>query len=87
MQTNRSSDQEIFLAIGIFLIIFIGIPALYAAKASVVNGFLLSVCKVQLQVFAVFSTEADKALALLDGIDPGSATWDQMIRVLSYTGK
>ena len=87
MQTNRSSDQEIFLAIGEVRIIFIGMPALYAAKASVGNGFLLSVCKVQLQVFAVFSTEADKALALLDGIDPGSATWDQMTRVLSYTGK
>ena len=35
------------------------------------------------QVFVVFSTEADKALALLDGIDPGSATWDQMTKVLS----
>lgn len=84
---NDDSGSTMFLFIAVFLIIFLALPAAYAAKAAWVNGLLLDLAKFQLRVFLPFSDEAQKAWAHISSLDPASLTWDQMSAILSYTGK
>ena len=45
MNQEKSSDSTVFLLMALALGIFLGLPALYAAKAGSINAFLLDVAK------------------------------------------
>lgn len=87
MKNSQSDDQGVFLAVGVFALIFFGIPALYAAKSAAVNGFLLTLCKAQLKPFLLFSDEARQAMSMISTLEPGNLSWDKMTKILNYTGK
>jgi hypothetical protein len=88
MSQNRDDlDTHMFLWIVFILLVLVAIPAIYAARAGVINGALLSLAKVQLKAFVPFSEEAQTAWAHISGLDPDAMTWDQMRGVLLYTGK
>lgn len=83
---NDDSGSTMFLFIAAFLIIFLALPAAYAAKAAWVNGLLLDLAKFQLRIFLSFSDEAQKAWTHISSLDPATLTWDQMSAIMSYTG-
>lgn len=83
---TESEDSGLLVILVIFALAFIGIPALYAVKASIVNGFLIKLCEIQLKPFALFSSEARTALSYVAGLDPAGVQWEQMSKVLYYTG-
>ena len=88
MNQNREDlDDHMFLWVVLLLIILVVIPAIYVAKAGYINGWLLSLSKVQLKAFVPFSEEAQIAWAHIEGLDPADLTWERMQGVLTYTGK
>ena len=87
---NRNGNQENtwqVLVITALIVVFVLIPAWYAAKAGAVNGPLLTLAKLQLKLFVSFSEEAQKAWEFINGLDPATLTWERMTGILSYTGK
>ena len=88
MNQNREDlDEHMFLWVVFLLVILVVIPAIYAAKAGHINGWLLSLSKMQLKAFVPFSEEAQTAWAHISQLDPETLTWERMRGVLSYTGK
>ena len=86
-RNNENMDTSTFLWVVFLIIAILGVPAIYAAKAGVINDFFLSVAKIQLKSFVPFSEEAQKAWAHITSLDPASLTWERMQAILSYTGK
>lgn len=84
---NERNDHAAFLTIVTFLLIFLGIPALYAAKADVINGFLLAICKAELRLFVPFSQTAAKGLTKISEFNPASLNWENMSTILYFTGQ
>ena len=84
--SNRGEDSTIFLCVAGFALIFLVIPAVYAAKAEVVNRFLLGVAKLEIRPFLGFSEEARIAWAHLSGLAPAALSWEEMQRILNYAG-
>ena len=84
--SNRGEDSTIFLCVAGFALIFLVIPAVYAAKAEVVNRFLLGVAKLEIRPFLGFSEEARIAWAHLSGLTPADLQWEEMQRILNYAG-
>ena len=84
--SNRGEDSTIFLCVAGFALIFLVIPAVYAAKAEVVNRFLLGVAKLEIRPFLGFSEEARIAWAHLSGLTPAVLSWEEMQRILNYAG-
>lgn len=81
------TDTSIFLWLAILVVVLVGIPAFYMARADLINGALLSLAKAQIKAFAPFFEEARAAWARITELDPASLTWEQMQRILSYTGR
>lgn len=86
-QNREDMDTHMFLWVVLLLVVLIVIPAGYAAKAGYINGWLLSLSKLQLRAFVPFSEEAQTAWAHISGLDPETLTWERMQGVLTYTGK
>lgn len=86
-QPGKEDNGSAVLFIAVVLVIFLALPAAYAANAVWVNGFLLDLAKFQLRLFLSFSEEAQKAWAYISSLDPATLTWDKMSAILSYTGK
>lgn len=84
---KEDMDTGMFLWLVALLVVLVGIPALYAARADVVNGALLLFAKMQIKAFAPFFEDARTAWARIAELDPASLTWEQMQRILSYTGR
>ncbi len=85
MKSNDS--QELFIGFGLLLLIFLGIPAFYHAKADVINGLLLLLCKAELRLFVSFSDSAAIGLSKISALDPSNLSWNDMSTVLFFTGK
>jgi hypothetical protein len=86
---NKDGNREniwLVIFIGILLLVFVAIPAWYAAKAGDINGPLLTLAKFQLRLFVPFSEEAHKVWAYISSADPAALTWERMTAILSYTG-
>ena len=79
-------DDRLFLWFAFLIIVFIGVPVLYAACSEAVNAWLLSLAKAQIKAFAPFSEEARTAWARISEADPGSLSWETVQKVLRYTG-
>ena len=86
-QNREDMDTHMFLWVVFVLVILIVIPAIYVAKAGYINGWLLSLSKMQLKAFVPFSEEAQTAWAHISGLEPETLTWERMLGVLTYTGK
>ena len=86
-RNNDNMDTSFFLGVVFLIIAIFVIPAVYAAKADIINGAFLLLAKIQLKSFVPFSEEAQKAWDHIVNIDPASLTWDRMQAILSYTGK
>ena len=84
---NRGEDSTIFLCCAGFALIFLVIPAVYAAKAELVNGFFLGVAKLEIRPFLGFSEEARTAWDYLSGLNPAALSWEETQRILNYAGK
>ena len=76
-----------FLWVVLLIFLLVGLPAIYAAKAGVINSALLSLSKLQLKSFLPFSDEARQAWERITAVEPASLTWAKMETVLEYTGK
>lgn len=79
-------DDRLFLWVAFLLIVFIGVPLLYARHSEAVNGLLLSLAQAQIKAFVPFSEEAQAAWARIADADPGSLPWETVQKVLHYTG-
>ena len=79
-------DDRLFLWFAFLLILFIGVPVLYAAYSETVNAWLLSLARAQIKAFAPFFDEAQTAWARIAEADPGSLSWETVRKVLHYTG-
>lgn len=79
-------DDRLFLWVAFLLIVFIGVPLLYARHSEAVNGLLLSLAQAQIKAFAPFSEEAHAAWTRIAEADPGSLPWETVQKVLHYTG-
>jgi len=86
-QNKDDIDTPMFLWLALLLIVLLVIPALYAAKAGVINGAFLAFAKVQLRPFVPFSDEAQRAWVRISALDLETLTWKQVQGVLTYTGK
>ena len=86
-RNNENMDTSTFLWVVLLLTAIFGIPAVYAAKAGMINGALIALAKVQLKSFVPFSEEAQKAWDHITSLDSAALTWEQMQAILSYTGK
>lgn len=78
-------DNQMFLLIGIVLVLFVVIPAVYAMYAGTINKPLLALAQWEIWPFQL-SDEAKAALARLAEIDPSSLDWERMEMILSYAG-
>ena len=90
MNQNDNKDgmsTSMFLWVVALVIALFVVPAIYAARAGVINGALLSLAKVQLKSFLPFSQEAQQAWQRIMSADPASLTWETMQAVLRYTGR
>lgn len=85
MNQERTSDSTVFLLIALALV-FLGLPALYAAKAGSINAFLLDVAKWELRPFWILSEDVEKVLTHLTQTPPEAFTWKQVMAALEYAG-
>ena len=86
MNQENSSDSTVFLLIALALVVFLGLPALYAAKAGSINAFLLDVAKWELRPFWILSEDVEKVLTHLAQTPPEAFTWKQVVAALEYAG-
>lgn len=86
MNQERTSDSTVFLLIALALVVFLGLPALYAAKAGSINAFLLDVAKWELRPFWILSEDVEKVLTHLAQTPPEAFTWKQVMAALEYAG-
>ena len=86
MNQEKSSDSTVFLLIALALVVFLGLPALYAAKAGSINAFLLDVAKWELRPFWILSEDVEKVLTHLAQTPPEAFTWKQVMAALEYAG-
>ncbi len=86
-QHNDNMDNQTFLWVALILIVLLGIPALYAAKAGYINEVLISLALLQLKLFLPHSEEVQTAWAYIVQLDPAALSWEQMEDILSYSGK
>lgn len=86
MNQEKSSDSTVFLLVALALGVFLGLPALYAAKAGSINAFLLEVAKWELRPFRIFSEDVGRVLAHLSRTPPEVFTWKQVLAALEYAG-
>lgn len=86
MNQEKSSDSTVFLLIALALVVFLGLPALYAAKAGSINAFLLDVAKWELRPFWILSEDVEKVLTHLAQTPPEAFTWKQVVAALEYAG-
>jgi hypothetical protein len=84
---REDQDNSMFLFLAGVLLVFMLIPAFYAARAGAINAPLLALAKFQLRAFVPFSEEAQQAWAHISGLNPADLTWERMSAILSYTGK
>lgn len=85
-QTHDRGDDGIFITIALLIVVMVGIPALYAAKAESINDFCLALSKAQLKAFLPYSAEAQQAWGKIAAIDIRVADWPVIEKVLYYTG-
>lgn len=78
-------DNQMFLLIGIVLVLFVVLPAVYAMYAGTINEPLLALARLEIWPFR-FSAEARAAMARLAEIDPATLDWERMEKILSYAG-
>lgn len=86
MNQEKSSNSTVFLLMALALGIFLGLPALYAAKAGSINAFLLDVAKWELRPFRIFSEDVGRVLAHLSQTPPEAFSWKQVLAALEYAG-
>lgn len=86
MSREDGKDDQVFLLVGVVIVIFMVIPAIYVMYAGNVNGFLLEVAKRELSPFSFLFTEPQIAIAKLSELDPASLDWPMMEKILSYAG-
>lgn len=86
MNQEKSSDSTVFLLVALALGVFLGLPALYAAKVGSINAFLLDVAKWELRPFRIFSEDVGRVLAHLSQTPPEAFTWKQVMAALEYAG-
>lgn len=84
---GQGGDTTLFLFVAGFIVIFVVVPLLYAAKADVINGFLLAVAKMEIRPFLGVSEEAQKAWQHISAQVPSALSWNEMERILNYAGK
>lgn len=84
---GQGGDTTLFLFVAGFIAIFVVVPLLYAAKADVINGFLLAVAKMEIRPFLGVSEEAQKAWQHISAQVPSALSWNEMERILNYAGK
>ncbi len=86
MNSRDSRDDHLFLWCAFLVFVFVLLPALYVVYADDVNRPLLALAEAQIQVFAPFFEEAQTAWARIADADPASLSWENMWKVLRYTG-
>jgi hypothetical protein len=86
-RNNNQDNALLVILAAVLLLVFVLIPAWYAARAGAVNAPLLGLAKLQLKLFVPFSQEAQTAWEHIAGLDPAALTWERMSAILSYTGK
>lgn len=86
-ETNQREDSTLFLFAAGMILIFLVVPTLYAAKADMINGFLLTVAKMEIRPFLGVSEEAQKAWSHISAQTASTLTWGEMERILNYAGK
>ena len=79
-------DDRLFLWVAFLLIVFIGVPLLYARHSEAVNSLLLSLAQAQIKAFVPFSEEAHTAWARIAEAHPSSLPWETVQKILHYTG-
>lgn len=85
MSGQDGKDNQMFLLIGIVLVLFVVIPAVYSMYAGTINKPLLMLARWEIWPFQL-SGEARAALDKLAKIDPASLDWERMARILNYAG-
>ena len=78
-QLHDDRDDMLFLWFALLVLIFVVIPALYAAHKGSVNAPLVWLASIQLRVFAPFSEEARTILERLTEVEPAALTWEQVM--------
>ena len=84
---HEDSGNTMFLLICLMVTVLLLVPAWYARRAGSINGSLLELANAQLLAFTPFSDEAHTAWSRIAEADPAALTWDQVMNVLSYSGK
>ena len=85
-QLHDDRDDMLFLWFALLVLIFVVIPALYAAHKGSVNAPLVWLASIQLRVFAPFSEEVRTILERLTEVEPAALTWEQVRGLLRYAG-
>ena len=85
-QLRDEKDDMLFLWFALLVLIFVVIPALYAAHKGSVNAPLVWLASIQLKVFAPFSEEVRTILERLTEVEPAALTWEQVRGLLRYAG-
>ena len=85
-QLRDEKDDMLFLWFALLVLIFVVIPALYAAHKGSVNAPLVWLASIQLRVFAPFSEEVRTILERLTEVEPAALTWEQVRELLRYAG-
>ena len=85
-QLRDDRDDMLFLWFALLVLIFVVIPALYAAHKGSVNAPLVWLASIQLRVFAPFSEEVRTILERLTEVEPAALTWEQVRGLLRYAG-
>lgn len=85
-QLRDDRDDMLFLWFALLVLIFVVIPALYAAHKGSVNAPLVWLASIQLRVFAPFSEEVRTILERLTDVEPAALTWEQVRGLLRYAG-
>lgn len=84
---KEDSGNTMFLLICLMIAVLLLLPAWYVARAGAINGALLHLAKAQLLPFTWFSDTAHNAVELIEDADPATLSWDQVMRVLGFSGK
>lgn len=86
MRENQQSDGILVFIVAAMALIFVGIPAWYAAHAESLNRTLLAVAQAELRLFCLFSDEARTASAYISSLSASEVSWEKVSACLAYAG-
>lgn len=86
MRQNQQSDGILVFIVAAMALIFIGIPAWYAAHAESLHRMLLTLAQTELRLFSPFSDEARTASSYISSLSASEVSWETVTACLTYAG-